>query len=506
MIIPPAPPPLDFHRLKFRLNSGDAVNDEVQPTLITVENCPHCGYKRERDERKGDFVHEKTVSCPKCSAVMEITAIYVKPIHRVSSRVSNIAIVLLTAFFFLLTFSRIGDIAHLYFDEPVYVRAGVVLAQFMAPGSQVLTIHPPLAQIIIGEGVLLFGQNPVGWRLLDTIFSTLTIPLLYLFARRLFGQGLVSLLPPVLLTFDFMHFVLAKLAILDGIFLFFIVLMQYAFYLFYSDVKTHADSRSNFRLVFASVATGLAIAAKWPAAFSLLGFGIVFVYLTWQRYRRSRAHRIPVRTILYPILAGILGLIIVCAVYLFTWLPYVVGGWSFNQVLYWQTYIYQFQTTTTSLRTYAFDSRWWSWPLMTIPIPFIFRYTNTVREILLMGNPAIWWTTYPLLALSAYQVLVKRTEKLTYLLLGFLSAWLPFALLSRFQIIYYFYASLPMLILIMSFWLQFALRWKPGKIIVTAYIAVIVILFALFYPALTAEPISRDLAEKLRWLPTWGLY
>ncbi len=480
------------------------MSDEIQPRLITVENCTQCGYKRERDERKGDFVYKKIGPCPKCFAELEITAIYAKQIHRISSRVSNLTVALLTVSFFLLTYSRISDTPYLYFDEPVYIRAGEALAQFMIPAPQVLTIHPPLAQIILGAGVLLFGQNPTGWRLLDAVFSTLAIPLLYLFARRLFGPVPMALLPPVLLTFDFMHFVLAKLAILDGIFLFFVVLMQYAFYLFYADVKMHAYSHSNLRLIFASIATGLAIAAKWPAAFSLLGFGIIFLYLTWQRHRRSRALRIPMKTTLYPILAGILGLIITVAVYLLTWTPYVIGGWSMNQVLYWQTVMYQFHTTKIGT-SFSYGSRWWSWPLMTTPIAFIFRYTTTVREILLMGNPAIWWTTYPLLALSAYQILVKRTEKLAYLVLGFLSAWLPFALLSRFQIIYYFYSSLPMLILIISYWLQFALKWRPGKIIVASYLVVVVTLFALFYPALTAEPISRDLAEKLRWLPAWGL-
>jgi dolichyl-phosphate-mannose-protein mannosyltransferase len=505
MIIPPAPPLLPLHRLKFRLSPREGVSDEIQPRLITVESCPQCGYKSERDERKGDFVHEKIGSCPKCFAEMEITAIYAKPIRRISSRASQLAVALLTAFFFLLTFARIGDAPYLYFDEPVYIRAGVAIAQFMAPGPKILNIHPPLAQFIIGEGVLFFGQNPIGWRLLDVVFSTLAIPLLYLFARKLFGPGPVALLSPVLLTFDFMHFVLAKLAILDGIFLFFVILMQYAFYLFYSDVKMHPYSHSNLRLIFVGVTTGLAIAAKWPAAFSLLGFGIIILYLTWQRHRKSRSLHIPLRTTLYPIFAGIIGLIIASATYLLTWTPYLVGGWSINYLLYWQTVMYHFHTTTTFLRTFYYGSRWWSWPLMITPIPFTFDlYTDTVQEILLMGNPAIWWTTYPLLALSVYQVVVKRTERLAYLVLGFLSAWLPFALLSRFQIIYYFYSSLPMLILIISYWLQFALKWKHGKIVVASYLVVVIALFALFYPALTAEPITRDFAEKLRWLPGWG--
>lgn len=480
------------------------MSNEIQPRLITVESCAQCGYKRQRDERKGDFVHEKIGPCPKCFAELEITAIYAKPIHRVSSRVSSLVVALLTVSFFLLTFSRLGDIPYLYFDEPVYIRAGEALVQLMVPSPQVLTPHPPLAQTILGAGVLLFGQNPTGWRLLDAVFSALAIPLLYLFARRLFGQVPVALLPPVLLTFDFMHFVLAKLATLDGIFLFFVILMQYAFYSFYADTKEHPYSHSNPRLIFAGITAGLAIAAKWPAAFSLLGFAIIFLYLTWHRHRSSRALHTPLRTILYPLLAGILGLIITGAVYLFTWIPYVNGGWSVNQVLYWQTIMYQFHTTTTSLRTFPYDSRWWSWPLMTTPIAFIFRYTTTVREILLMGNPAIWWTTYPLLVISAYQVLVKRTEKLAYLVLVFLSAWMPFALLSRFQIIYYFYSALPMLILIITYWLQFALTGKPGKVVVASYLVLVVTLFALFYPTLTAEPITRDLAEKLRWLPAWG--
>ncbi len=481
------------------------VRGESPPKLITVERCHQCGYHRTRSEKEGDFVYKPTSACPKCKAKMEITAIFPETARKIPRKAVALILLSLTAFFFILTYTRLADVPYKYFDEADYTGGGLALAQLMIPSSQYTDPHPPLAKIIIGLGVLAFGQNPTGWRVSEAVAGTLMIPLLFLLGRRMFGPGLASIVAPFLLTLDFMHFVLAKLAILDGIFGLLTLLMQLAFYEYYRYARRYSYRHSTSRMIFAGITFGIAFAAKWPAAFSLLGFGAVFLYMTLKRVQRSRSEQKAwLKTALRTLIIALLCLILASFIYLLAWLPYIVGGWSVNLVLFWQTIMYQYHTALH--HTFAYDSRFWSWPLMLTPIPLIYYYPKffQVAEILMIGNPAIWWATYPILAVSLLQVIRKHDATLAYLLVAFLSSWLPFALVNRFQIIYYYYVSLPMLILIVSYWLQYASTRSIGKAAVAAYLAIVVALFTLFYPILTAQPVSQGLAESLRWLPSWG--
>ena len=46
--------------------------------------------------------------------------------------------------------------------------------------------HPPLGKLIIALGILIFGMKPFGWRIMGALFGVGMIPLLYVFAKRIF--------------------------------------------------------------------------------------------------------------------------------------------------------------------------------------------------------------------------------------------------------------------------------------------------------------------------------
>ncbi len=142
---------------------------------------------------------------------------------------------------------------------------------------------------------------------------------------------------------------------------------------------------------------------------------------------------------------------------------------------------------------------------MLTPIPLLhYVYPTNIQLLLMIGNPAIWWTTYPLIGLSLYQIFKKRDKKLTYIFLAFLSSWLPFAALTRFEIIYYYYVSLPLLTLLITYWLQKAWQTRIGKILAVCYLLTAVFLFIQFFPIISAQTIPRGQSDGLRWLPSWG--
>ena len=73
-------------------------------------------------------------------------------------------------------------------------------------------------------------MNPFGWRIIVEIFGIIMIPLMYVFAKRLFKDYWIATMTTLLLTMDFMHFTLAKIATLDIIIGFFILMMYYFMY------------------------------------------------------------------------------------------------------------------------------------------------------------------------------------------------------------------------------------------------------------------------------------
>lgn len=422
-------------------------------------------------------------------------------------RKSYLVVIALTISFLALSLYRLDYSKYPIFDEPIYIYSGEALAHLQAPSSIYENPHPPLGKIILGLGVVLLGDNPIGWRLLEVIFATLMIPILYLLSRRIFGTGRVAILPAFLLTFDFMHFVLGRMALLETFLAFFALLMQYSFYAYFQFAFNNSFAHSTKWMMLSALTFGLAVATKWPAIFSLLGFAIVFFYITWRRHQTShRNHEKWITLTGIPLIVSSLSLGLSSIIYLASYLPYFFSGWSLNIVLWWQAQMYNVHSTLSSTsRIFNYSSGWWSWPLMLTPIPLLRSADSTNIQLLLMiGNPAIWWATYPIIGLSLFWIFKKRDRKLTYLFLAFLSSWLPFAALTRFEIIYYYYVSLPLLTLLITFWLQKAWQTRIGKLLAVCYLLTIVFLFIQFFPIISAQTIPGSQSDGLRWLPSWG--
>ena len=71
-----------------------------------------------------------------------------------------------------------------YFDEIYHARTA--WEQLHRVPAYEIT-HPPLGKTILGLGIALFGMTPFGWRFSGTLLGVLMLPILYVFAKRLFG-------------------------------------------------------------------------------------------------------------------------------------------------------------------------------------------------------------------------------------------------------------------------------------------------------------------------------
>ncbi|MEM2704462.1 MAG: CPBP family glutamic-type intramembrane protease, partial [Candidatus Bathyarchaeia archaeon] len=137
------------------------------------------------------------------------------------------------------------------FDETYYVKA----ARLLLRGESTNHEHPPLVKILIMLGILIFGDNPLGWRLFSILFSSISIGLLYLLTSSLAGNQLTSFSAALLFAFDIMAFNIGQIGMLDASALMFILAASIML------VKEKYDSSG---LLF-----GLALLCKLSSIFSL---------------------------------------------------------------------------------------------------------------------------------------------------------------------------------------------------------------------------------------------
>jgi len=127
------------------------------------------------------------------------------------------------------------------FDEAHYIPA----VRKMLLGEAVNLEHPPLSKWLIMLGILVFGDNPWGWRVPMIVFSALTILVVGLMAGRLGGAKYV--VPAQLLLFtDVTFFNVGGMGILDPPALFFMVL---AAYLYVSGRKLYAGASAGLSML-----------------------------------------------------------------------------------------------------------------------------------------------------------------------------------------------------------------------------------------------------------------
>lgn len=129
----------------------------------------------------------------------------------------------------------LGSPPRLVLDEYWYARDGCFywqgsqtrcdLATLVAPDRDVRGMladygeltpeHPPLAKLLIGAPVRMFGFGPRVWRLAPVLAGLLTIALLFAFAKRLTASTAAAAGAAALLAVDYPHFIHSRLAMLD---------------------------------------------------------------------------------------------------------------------------------------------------------------------------------------------------------------------------------------------------------------------------------------------------
>jgi len=408
-----------------------------------------------------------------------------------------------------------------YFDEIYFVRTA---QQYLRLQSPYEWTHPPLGKLIQASGILIFGFNPFGWRIMGVIFATLMIPLLYLLGKKLFGTWIGGFTAAFLLTFDFMHFTMARMGTADTYVVFFSVASQLFFLIYLKNVLDKGWKTSVVPLFLAVTFAALGFSTKWLDLFGFLGQLAILASMRLNEVKKLKGNLTAKFYALldrpYSQIVGFLLLGIV--IYFIVYIPDMLTGRSFLGVLNLQEQMYIYQATLKA--THPFASPWYSWPFMFNPfnanthVPLWLQVASlpngTTSTIVLLGNPAVWWLgfaaiigltvfTVPKILKKRFSFSLKNNLPAIFILVIFFFQWLAYIFISRITFIYHFYVNVPFLCLGSAFIVNRYWNNKWGKLLAIVYFASVVALFVLFYPVISGVPTSTSFINSLHWFKSW---
>ena len=408
----------------------------------------------------------------------------------------------------------------IYFDEAHHVRTAYDYVHGL--GATEWT-HPPMGKNFIAMGIESMGMSPFAWRFPGVLFGLAMIPLMYAFARHLFKSNRWALFAVTVFGFDFMRFTQTRIATIDTYVTFFVIAMYFFMYLYVSGVNTRSFKKSTLFLLLCGASMGFAIASKWQGIYAAVGLPILF-YPVWHTMFKEDVRR-AMKTVWVCVVAFIA---VPLAIYILSYIPFVIGhggeGIADGLRIIWENQVAMLSFHGNLVSDHPYGSPWWSWPLMQVPFHYYARNVDGLRvSIVAFGNPAIWWFGIFATAIAIYR-LVKpkptnatsanerknevietddtspnRDYTLIFLLLGYGMQYLPWILVSRETYIYHYFPSVPFVVLIITWFFKTQVK-RPW--IAVAYVAIVIGLFAVFYPVLSGTPVDHEyITAWLRWVP-----
>jgi len=441
-----------------------------------------------------------------------------------------------------------------------------------------MVVHPEVGKWLIALGEKAFGMDSFGWRFSAAVVGTLMVLVLIRLVRRLTGSTLLGCTAGILLTFDGLHFVMSRSALLD-IFLAFFLLCAVACLVADRDwgrmrlarlvptgYRTTAADWGPVRGLLwrpwrlaAGLCFGLACATKWNALFPLAAFGLL-VWMWDAGARRSLGVRnARLRSLVVDALPAFGYLVVVAlVVYVVSWTGWLLHADAYEKALsntqygpYWGSYlekdangflpelwqslrslwnyhqdVFTFHTRFLNDATHTYQSKPQWWLILNRPVGMqadlgiepgtqgctAAPSSTCLRQVLLLGTPALWWGGAVALVYSVYAWLGRRDWRFGLVLVGVVSTWLPWVRYDDRPIFsYYAISILPFTIIGLTLLLGVVMggarasssRRLWGTAAAGAFVVLVVVNFAWFWPIYTGELITTPAWLERIWFKQW---
>jgi dolichyl-phosphate-mannose-protein mannosyltransferase len=447
-------------------------------------------------------------------------------------------------------------ISETYFDEVYFARSAENYFNHQVPNERT---HPPLGKLIQSVGIAVFGATPFGWRMMGVIFATLMIPLMYLLGKKLFGTWIGGFSAAFLLAFDFMHFTMSRMGTVDTYVVFFSMLAQLFFLIYFMNVVKNGWKTSVLPLFVAVVFFALGFSTKWVVLYGAIGMLALLAAIRIRDISKLKsglgAKYLAFFDHPFSLILGFVG--VVAGIYFVTYIPDMLAGSSLPSIFRLQFEMFSFHSSSSAVLAHGlWDNAWWSWPFVLNPLWLSVSYNlpnGLLSTIMLLGNPAVWWVGFACIipltvkVIPFKEIFFKLRKKLTkknqlveetlvaassntnspsateaqsvipsqtppfvppkprtrdlaaiFIVAIFFFQWLPYMLISRITYIYHFYVNVPILCLASAYFINKIWGKKYGKVVTISYLTVVVAVFVLFYSVISGTPTSSSWIESLK--------
>lgn len=473
--------------------------------------------------------------------------------HRQFFILATLAVTALAA---LLRFAKLSDPHTLIFDETYYVRDAVTLGnagteqKWPADGKEVFergnvygyldvgqyVVHPPVGKWVIWIGMAIFGaDNSFGWRFSTALIGTALVPLVVYAARLLLKSEFWSVAAGLLLAIEGQAIVMSRVAILDGILAFFI-LLAFVFLLkdrAYWHERYRVSSQSGdvapagWRpwLLLAGVSLGLAGGVKWSAMYYLIFFGIYLVLQDWRR-RYLLLGKTDRGALTQPIYSFLSLVPIAVLTYLAGWWGWATtaNGWGRNNVKPWLLELWDYHTNAYNFHVgldsdHSYQANALQWLITIRPTAMYYETVDSsqcifdlpcAQAVTALPHPLIWILGLWAMIWTLSRVL--RGDKTAALIaLGFMAGWAPWLFyLERTTFQFYSVIYTPFLILGLVYGAQ--RFWRNGLVfnrrdrrenVLTGTLLLSLLLVVFFSPIWLGIVIPYLVWRSNMWLPQW---
>ena len=418
------------------------------------------------------------------------------------------------------------------FDEVYHGRTGY---EFVHGLPTYETTHPQLGKCFIALGIKMFGMTPFGMRFFSAIFGIMFVPLMYMFAKRLFDNTFISLCVGTFITFDCMHYTLSRIATIDIFVAFFIILSYYYMYRYIEEDTIYRNNNAWKKdpfppkhlyklLILCGIFMGCAISTKMTGVYAAVGLAVLFICHTIKYWPGKQAKKMFGFCVLF---------FIVCPIIIYT-LAYIPAVEKYAQMgstdrsVHWDdqygmmigygytgliartlrntNYMINYHKNLEA--THYYSSPFYQWPIMWKPLLAAFSTVNDneyVSAVSYMGNPIIWWAAIPCVFYTIYKAF-KKDKKAIFLTVAYFAQYLPWMLVSRITFIYHYLPCIPFSMFMMGYTIKELLSKKPETIkSVKILLGLSVLCFILFFPVISGVPAPKEWGLHLRLLPEWIL-
>jgi hypothetical protein len=359
-----------------------------------------------------------------------------------------------------------------YFDEIYHARTAYEHIRGIYPYE---VSHPPLGKLIIGLGIRAFGMTPFGWRCMGALFGVLMLPLVYVFAKNLFGKTALAFCAAALFASDFMHLTQTRIATIDTYGVVFILAMYYFFYRWLALPADAPFGRSALFLFLSGLSFGVGAACKWTVLYGGAGLALLYLihFINVLRDGNRRCAFAPwaLKTVLFSIAVFV---VLPAVIYCLSYLPYAQAKGDptlaglLSIVRDNQVFMFTYHKGVTAEHPYS--SRWWQWLFDIRPILY-YRSEVTADGLrsafAAFNNPVLSWTGLLGVAALGVQAVRRRCGKALFLLIGYLAQLLPWLFISRPTFAYHYFPSALFLVFAVAYLMDGMAekdgeRWRPA--------------------------------------------